>query len=252
VLRADLLRGAGVPAGLAGLTAFYEVLVTMAAGAVLAVLLFVATDPAGVLSGGGEALLALLRWPWPDDLHLDRLTLVLLALGLCVLILGLIYPAVFNRIVHRVTIPFRTGPAPRIRPAWLAEGLVLIAPCWLLFGLALACALHAVPGAGLDWSIATLAWLTAVMGLAYVAGFLVPIPGALGAREYFLYVLLGAELSGRLEVARPTALGMVVLAVLLLRLAWTAAEVMVAGYFFAVSRQRSAVSKQQDGCAPAA
>ncbi len=227
VMRANLLRGAGVPAGLAGLAAFYEVLVTMAAGALVTLLLFLITDPAGALAGGGDALLALLRPPWPEDLHMDRLTLVVVSLALCALILVPIYPPLFNRIVHRVTTPFRSGPAPRIEIAWLVEGLVLIAPCWLLFGLALACALHCVPGVDLDWSPATLAYLTAVMGLAYVSGFLVPIPGALGAREFFLRVLLAGELAGRLAIARTTALGMVVLAVLLLRLAWTAAEVLV-------------------------
>ena len=232
VLRADLLRGAGVPAGLAGLAAFYEVLVTMAAGALLALLLFVLTDPGGVLAGRGEALLALSSLSWSEDLFIDRLTLVLVALGLCALILGPIYPPVFNRIVHTVTIPFRSGPAPRIRVAWLGEGLLLTAPCWLLFGVALACALHAVPGAGLDWSVATLAYLTAVMGLAYVSGFLVPIPGALGAREFFLRVLLAGALAERLDTPRPTALGRVVLAVLLLRLAWTVAEVLLAGVLY--------------------
>jgi uncharacterized membrane protein YbhN (UPF0104 family) len=253
VLRADFLRGAGVPAGLAGLTAFYEVLVTMSAGAVMALVLFLATDPAGVLTGGGEALRALLRPPpWPEDLHIDRLSLVVVALALCLVILVPIYPALFNRIVHRVTTPFRSGPAPRIQLLWLIEGLVMIAPCWLLFGLALACGLHAVPGVRLDWSPATLAYLTAVMGVAYVSGFLVPIPGALGAREFFLRVLLAGELASRLDIARPTALGMVVLAVLLLRLAWTVAEVVVAAalYFGAVSPQRSAVS--EEGPAPAA
>jgi uncharacterized membrane protein YbhN (UPF0104 family) len=246
VLRADLLRGAGVPAGLAGLAAFYEVLVTMAAGALLALLLFVATDPLGVL-GSPEALAALLHWPWPKDLVLDRLTLVLLCLGLCAVILVPIYPAVFNRIVHRVTIPFRSGPAPRIHLRWLVEGLLMTAPCWPLFGLALACTLHAVPGAGLDWSLATLAYLTAVMGLAYVCGFFVPIPGALGAREYFLRVLLAAELAGRLDIVRPTALGMVVLAVLLLRLAWTVAEVLLAGalYWLPVGQAPSPAAREQ-------
>jgi uncharacterized membrane protein YbhN (UPF0104 family) len=250
VLRADLLRGVGVPAGLAGFASFYEVLVTMSAGAVLALLLFIVTDPAGVLSGGGEALLALFNPPWPESLNFDRLTLVLLALVLCGMILGPIYPAVFNRIVHLVTTPFRTGPAPRIRVAWLAEGLVMIAPCWLLFGVALACALHAVPGAAPPriWSPDTLAYITAVMGLAYVAGFLVPIPGALGAREYFLRVLLASWLADGLGVERPAALGMVVLAVLLLRLAWTVGEVVLAGALYwlpcsEVRGQKSEVSK---------
>ncbi len=249
VLRAGFLRGAGVPAGLAGLTAFYEVLTTMAAGAVLALILFVVTDPAAVLAGGGTAVLDLARFRLPEDQALDRLSLVLLALALCGVILGPIFPPVFNRLVHRVTIPFRKGPAPRIRTAWLLEGLVLTLPCWLLFGLALACGLHAVPGAGLDWSLRTLAYLTAVMALAYVAGFLVPIPGAVGAREFFLLVLLAGELARRQELAPEVARGMVVLAVLALRVAWTVAEVALAGvlYVSGVRNQESRVRGQEPG-----
>src|SRR5262245_20668248 len=54
VLRAGFMRRAGTSVGYAGLTAFYEVLVTMAAGAFVALLLFVVTDPAAVLQGRGE------------------------------------------------------------------------------------------------------------------------------------------------------------------------------------------------------
>jgi uncharacterized membrane protein YbhN (UPF0104 family) len=238
VMRAVLVRDVGVPAGLAGLAAFYEVLVTMSAGAVVALLLFLVTDPGAVLAGGGHALLALLRPPWPEDLQLDRLTLVVVSLGLCLVILVPIFPPVFNRILHRVTRPFRdrgmlaSEQAPRIEIAWLLEGLVMLAPVWLLWGLALACALHCVPGIVLDWSPATLAYLTAVMGVACPAGFLVPTPGSLGAREFFLRALLAGWLASRLDVPASTALGMVVLAVLLLRLAWTATEVVTAGSLY--------------------
>src|SRR5262245_11918565 len=54
VMRAGFMRSAGTSVGLAGLTAFYKVLVTMAAGAFVAVLLFVLTDPLEVLRGRGE------------------------------------------------------------------------------------------------------------------------------------------------------------------------------------------------------
>jgi uncharacterized membrane protein YbhN (UPF0104 family) len=249
VMRAAFLRGAGVPAGLAGLAAFYEVLTTMAAGALLALVLFVLTGPGEVLAGGGEAFWDLVRFRLPDGQAFDRFSLVLLSLGLCAVTLGPIFPPVFNTLVHRVTIPFRTGPAPRIRTAWLAEGLVMLVPCWLLFGLALACALHAVPGAGLDWSVGALTYLTAVMALAYVAGFFVPIPGAVGAREFFLLVLLAGELARRQGLAPDVARGMVVLAVLVLRLAWTVAEVALAGvlYVSKVRDQRSEVRDQRSG-----
>src|SRR5205823_9069494 len=92
VMRAGFLRGAGVPAGLGGLTAFYEVLTTMAAGALLALVLFVVTDPAAVLAGGGSAVLDLARFRLPEDRAPDRLSLVLLALVLCGVILVPIFP----------------------------------------------------------------------------------------------------------------------------------------------------------------
>jgi hypothetical protein len=231
VMRAGLLRETGTPAGQAGLTAFYEILVTMAAGSLLALLLLLGTDLSAALAGGGEALLMLFLPPWPADLYIDRLSLVVLALGLCGVILVPIYPALFNRLVHRVTVPFRTGPAPRIQVAWLVEGLVWTTPCWPLFGLALACALHSVPGAGLDWSPATLAYLTAVMAMAYVAGFIIPT-SSLGVREYLLRILLAGELAQRLLVEPIIARGMVVLAVVLLRLAWTVADLLMAALLY--------------------
>jgi hypothetical protein len=65
------------------------------------------------------------------------------------------------------------------------------------------------------------------MALAYVAGFLIPT-SSLGVREYLLRILLAGELAQRLPVEPRTARGMVVLAAILLRLAWTTAEVLLA------------------------
>ena len=45
-------------------------------------------------------------------------------------------------------------------------------------------------------------------------------------------MILAGELATRLDVPRSTALGMVVLAVLLLRLSWTATEVVTAGSLY--------------------
>jgi glycosyltransferase 2 family protein len=245
VMRAGFMRGAGTSVGFAGLTAFYEVLVTMAAGAFVALLLFVLTDPAAVLRGRGEGFAYVFRLHVPEGERIDRLTLVLFSLGLCLLLLTFIYPGVLNRLVKRVTTLFRLGAPPPLRAAWLGEGLLTTAPCWLLFGLALACALHTVPGAGFDWSLGRLAYLTAVMALAYVAGFFVPIPGAVGVREFFLYELLaGAAPEG--------SRAQVVLAVLLLRLAWTAAEVVLAGILYFSHRGRgSGVRGQEPGASSA-
>src|SRR4051795_3195062 len=73
VLRAGFMRGAGTSVGLAGLTAFYEVLVTMAAGASVALLLFVLTDPAEVLRGRGEGFAYVFSLHVPEGERIDRL-----------------------------------------------------------------------------------------------------------------------------------------------------------------------------------
>lgn len=223
VMRAEFMRPAGTRVGLAGLTAFYEVLVTMAAGALAALALFALT-PAPEGWGRGEGVAYVLELRVPEGERIDRLTLVGLSLALSFLLLTFTYPAVLNVLVKGVTKRFGLGPPPRLRAAWLGEGLATTAPVWLLFGLALACGLRAVPEAAVPWSLANLTVLTAVMALAYVAGFFVPVPGAVGVREFFLYELLaGVSPGGRGEVA---------LAVLLLRVGWTAAEVVAAGALY--------------------
>jgi uncharacterized membrane protein YbhN (UPF0104 family) len=232
VLRAALLRRSDVRAGPAGMTAFYEVLTTMAAGALLAFILFLAVQAAT------PGIPPLDAWPplWnalaeeQPDYEVDPRILFVVTSGLALLFLGPILPVVFNRLVARISLPFRDPAAapPALRFSWLLQGLLLTAFGWPMFGIALALALQAVPGASLPWDLPTIAWLTGVMALSYVAGFAVLIaPGALGVREAFLAVLLVPELA-RAGLEPAVARGKVLLAVLLLRLAWTTAEVVAA------------------------
>ena len=59
VLRATLIHASGTSVGLAALTTFYEVLVTMASGVLVAVLLFACLAPPGVggVGPGGDGLM---------------------------------------------------------------------------------------------------------------------------------------------------------------------------------------------------
>jgi uncharacterized membrane protein YbhN (UPF0104 family) len=235
LLRAVLLRRVGVSAGLAGMTAFYEVLVTMTAGAIVAAVLFLMLAGFAPDMPDGAAWRQLWEALRAKDVPTVRLhtgTIVLIAVFLSVLILAPIVPRIFNRLAHRLSLPFRnpSSALPPIRLSYLVEGLVLTALTWPLLGLALAMAMQAVPGARLPWDMATLAYLTAAMALSYVAGFAVLIaPGALGVREVFLTLLLTPELLVHSDITPADARGKVLLAVLLLRLAWTAAEVVVSG-----------------------
>jgi hypothetical protein len=253
VMRAALMHRTGVPARLAAMTAFQEVLTTMASGALLAAILFAAggnvTATLPALETWSESWSALREGKLLQR-GVETNVLVLAALALSALTLGPILPVFFNRMVARMSLPFRDrlSPPPRMHNAWLLEGLLRTACLWPLFGVALACGLQAVPGAGLPWDMPTLAWLTAVMGLAYVAGFAVLIaPGALGVREAFLTLMLVPELAARHQLEPTDALGKVLLAVLLLRLAWTTAEVLVVAALFRAGAAPQAVP---NGLAP--
>jgi uncharacterized membrane protein YbhN (UPF0104 family) len=240
VLRGVLVRPAGAHLGLAMLTAFYEVLAGMLGGALLAALLFAALD-AGEGSAHGEALVALFRLRLPQDRRLDDGTAALAALLMAVAVGLPLVPRLFNRVARRM-VPRVAGqdsqPPPRLGAGDLGWGLLVTAPSWPLFGVALGCALAAVPGTGLAWNTATLARLTAGMGLAYVAGFVIVLaPAGLGVREFLLVLLLTPELAGD-EGDRTEARAQATLAVLVMRLAWTAGEVLLAGTLYGLGGTR--------------
>jgi uncharacterized membrane protein YbhN (UPF0104 family) len=237
VIRGALMRPAGAHLGLTMLTAFYEVLATMTSAALLAALLFAALDAGESQGLTGEALLALFRLRLPEHRRLDDGTAALAALLMAGLVGLPLLPRLFNRVARRMTprVPGQDAlPPPRLGLRDLAWGLIVTAPAWPLLGAAVGCGLAAVPGAGLSWDAATLARLTAGMGLAYVAGFVILVaPAGLGVREFLLVLLLTPELAPG-EVDRTEARAQATLTVLLLRLAWTTAEVLLAGALYAL------------------
>jgi uncharacterized membrane protein YbhN (UPF0104 family) len=242
ILRVGMVRGEDVPAGVGGLATFYEVLVTMAAGSLLAVVLgalvpgHVALSTVCVPGSFGD-LLEVFRWEMLEEDVIDTRLLPLLALALTAVTLGAVLPPIFNWLVRTVSLPFRRlspGPMPPVGWRNLLEGLSMTVIAWLLMGSSLALALLAVPGIRADWGPMLFGYLTAALAVAYVAGFVVVIaPGGLGVREFLLTGCLGAVVwvyhdSPGEELAR----GKVVLAVLLLRLAWTVAEVVLAAILY--------------------
>jgi glycosyltransferase 2 family protein len=234
LLRAGLVRGTGVELGVATLTTFYEVLVTMTSGALLAALLFTAF---GLATPGGslvETLSWLLRRESPEGGALGGAGAVALALLLAA-VTGLpAVPGIFNALVHRLSLPFRSkdDPAPRVRTAHLAEGLALTAGGWLFLGAALAATLAGVRPDHPSWGAAALGRLSAIMAVAYVAGFVLLIPGGLGVREFFLALLLVPELTAGEGLGAGEAGATVFRAALALRVVWTAAEALVAGVLY--------------------
>ncbi len=199
VLRITLSRTAGVRTGVAALTATYETLTLMASGALLAVvLLAVQAAEHAAMGWMAPALLAVAGIP--------------------------ILPGVFNWLVRRLSKPFLkddAAPLPPLRHRTLIGGLLLTGCGWGLMGASLWTMLQAMPEPPV-WSLETWGRFTAFVALAYVAGFLIlAAPGGMGVREWILQERLAPELG---EYA--------VVAVLLLRLLWTAAELLMAGVVY--------------------
>lgn len=210
LLRGGLVVGPDVRMGTAIISAFYEVLTTMAAGSLIAAIGFMFPTPqAG-------------RLPWHPVLT------GLLLLGLCGLPL---MPWVFNFLTTRMAQRFahiESLALPSIGMRTLAEGLLITGCGWVLMGMSLWATLQGVLPDPPELTVGNAAYFCATMGLSYAAGFLVLIiPSGVGVREYFLLRLLPGPEKG------------IAAAVLILRLIWTSAELFWAGVlFFVKSRSR--------------
>ena len=200
-MRADLVHPFGVPYGVAIIVSFYEVLTGMAAGAIVAALVYMIEPP-------GELELA-----W----HPVALGVALIAVcGIPLL------PGVFNFVISKLTARIQAVELYRLRPlrtGVLATGLVATGAGWWLQGLSWWAMLQAVLPDPPDLTPALLAQCTASIAFANVAGFvIVVVPGGLGVREYLLRILLGFVAPGKYIAA----------AAILLRLDWIVAEAIVA------------------------
>ena len=99
--------------------------------------------------------------------------------------------------------------------------------CWFLWGASVWAILQALVDSPQPWEWATIGRYTAYMGLAYVAGFvIILVPSGIGVREFLLNLFLVPEVSRILHTGDDEARAVAVLAVILLRVVWTAAEVL--------------------------
>ena len=196
VMRVGLVVPHGARAATAAIATFYETLVMMGAGAIVAV--------SGFSFGAGP---------------FQRLPTVL-ATGLALGFLVVVDPLVFPRVSKLIATPFPgVGPdaQPMIGRRLLGLGLLLNGLSWVLLGLsqvAVVCAVSTVP-----ITPGFVALVTAGVALATVAGFVVAVlPGGLGVREWVLMTTLAPAVGEEIAVVSALAL----------RLTWVAAEVAVA------------------------
>jgi uncharacterized membrane protein YbhN (UPF0104 family) len=233
LLRSNLVRSRTTHVGVAVLTSFYEVFITMSSGALLAALLFGvqawgSTSPPNwhVLGRIWQIIQAGDAQAAPVDPHALCLLALLLALAIGIPSV----PPVFDRLVQRLSLPFRqadTRPVPTPRAACMLQGLAMTPGCWFLMGASLWAALRGA-GIGADWGWESWLRYTAFLALAYVSGFVILfLPSGLGAREAMLVLLLVPDISQRLGLVAEDARPCATLTVVLLRLVWTAAEVVI-------------------------
>jgi uncharacterized membrane protein YbhN (UPF0104 family) len=229
VMRVAYARSAGVRPGVAAMTTFFEVMLTLGSGALLAVGVYQVLTWQAAPVTFSEAWAQAWSGLWlqtPEEGFAPR-SLRIVSVVLTIGMLWAAIPPVFNRLADGLTRRFR-DPATRLPAVTFGHffmGLLLGALGWLFLGASFVCTLEAVTDAGPAIDAMSFLRLTSILAIAFVAGFLVVfVPAGLGAREFFLMILLTPEVTLSEEVAR----GKVELVVVLLRVVWTVAEVVAA------------------------
>lgn len=197
LIRAGMVRDRQVPMTIGLATGMIEVLWTMAVGSLLALLVACSLE----WSGG----FAVSTDPWlvPKLLALVAVTVVPA------------WPAWSIRLARASArrLGFDAGGGSfNLGPRQLASGVLFLILGWVSLSMSLIALIEGIaPGSACKLALPALAWVP----LANVGGFVASTPGGLGVREYVLQQALLPELGPDRAL----------LASLLLRLAWTVAEV---------------------------
>lgn len=186
-----------------GLAAAYETFTTMAAGALVGLLLLPWLGGQADLFQGREIYLILL---------------VALPMGI-----GVLHKLLGSRKSTAEVDPLK--PQARFRLLLLGRGFIQAMLGWTLMGLSFWMTVQGVrPEVTGFPTLTEMIRYTAMIALAYVIGFAaLVVPGGVGVREWFVQTFLAIEFAVLLAPAEAEALAVV--AALVLRLVWTVAEV---------------------------
>jgi hypothetical protein len=216
VVRAGMVVPHGGRASTASIGTFYETLVMMATGGLIAA--------AGFAPAAGSQPVGFSLGSWgPIKLPLYRLA-AWGGLGLGLAFVVVVIPSVFGRLARLAVVPVPgVGPdaMPHFTGRLLAEGLLWSAGGWVFLGLSQLAVVRAydplVTSGLIEFNVAPI--VIAAVALATVAGFVVAVlPGGLGVREGVLMSMLTPALGSDRAV----------IAALVLRLVWVAAELAAA------------------------
>jgi len=240
-LRAGLIKSDRVRLSVAVVTSLYEVLVTMAGGILLAAVLtltWISSAGAAVHEDPvAHPLWSLLRVTDPGPRIIEPDILLRLCAILGAIVGGPILPPVYNRLVARMSLPFRRDGQEAATPigwhSW-SEGLAITACAWLILGLSLWSVIKSVVP---NFEFAFFVPCCVYLALAYVAGFVIVfVPSGLGVREFCLKVFLVQEFIQHLGLDDKEAVKIGVLIVWLLRVVWTATEVVTVSIIYCLPR----------------
>ncbi len=234
IIRMMMLGASPKDKAIVGLTATYEALTSMASGAII-----------------GGILISVL------SIELGALQLLV---GHHYILIGVAFVPIGLGLLHRLSIRIarrKRGrdavPFKMMNMLVLLRGLVQTSVGWFLLGLSLWMTVQAIRPEPAAFSWDEYWRLTAINALAYVFGFVAFfMPGGAGAREYVLAILLAAELVVA-GFSAPVAQGLGVVVSLVLRLAWTLAEVAMIGLLYRfvpaarLNQERSEIDKTDKG-----
>jgi glycosyltransferase 2 family protein len=238
VMRAGMTVPFGVRASTAAIATFYETLMMMAAGG------FVAAAGFAIAGDSGRVSLVVPGWG-PLELPVYRLAAIS-GLGLGVVFLVVVAPSVFTRLAGLVSLPIPgvgREALPRLSGGLLLRGLAWSSLGWILLGLSQLAVVRAMAVSAMARVPAfdLVPVVVAAVALATVAGFVVAVlPGGLGVREGVLMSALAPALGSDRSVV----------AALVLRLVWVAAELAAAAVLVPMLRPARAASESSLGVEP--
>ncbi len=226
VLRTALVGQPHVKTSLAVVAVFYETFTTMACGAALAAIFLLAghRDKPWLIVGS-VALIGLVGLPTIPSVFIRLLRLM-----------RIVRAEPNLAAVAEGTTPIETvSSAIHLRPALLLRGWLTIVSGWILAGASLWAAVRAI-GVENTNLITDLPLYTATVALAVVLGFVSMLPAGVGVRDVALMELLAPHLE-QLVPQKGQLLALV--AVVVLRLIWLTAEVVLSAILYPLGRTAS-------------
>jgi hypothetical protein len=219
VLRAGLIGGSHIKTSLAVIAVFYETFVTMAVGTVIAVAILLFTN------------------------H-EHTWLILTSLGLALLVGLPTLPLVFDRLLKLLR-RLRAAPQDSFNASQLSVGLILrgwlmIGIGWFFAGASLWATMRAIGVESTSLS-GDLPIYTATVALSVAWGFVSMLPAGLGVREIVLLQLLAPHLE---QIAPTQGERLALIAVIVLRLTWLAAEVVLAAVLYPLIKRAKPIATE--------